>query len=196
MTSHLNRRSVLRGAVALGGAIAAGPVLWQQPGHAATRPSGVHLTYGADPRREMVVSWSTPGSVAKPRLLLGDTSGQLTQVVPVESTAAPGVDAVQHHARLTGLDPDGTYFYRAVHDGGTSDEFRFSTAHHAKGGGRPVRFTAFGDQGTYESRMDPVLRTVAGFDPDLHLHVGDLSYASDTGGIRAFEALWAEDEVR
>ncbi|WP_051399878.1 purple acid phosphatase family protein [Haloechinothrix halophila] len=193
MAGELNRRSVLRGAVALGGAVAGGPILWQRPGFAAMRPSGIHLTYGADPRREMVVSWSTAESVATPRLLLGDTQGGLSEVVDVESKPAPGVDAVQHHARLTNLDPGKTYFYRAAHDGGSSDELSFTTVGNQR---RPVRFTAFGDQGTYQNRMAPVVNTVASFDPDLHLHVGDLSYASDTGGIRAFEALWADDERR
>lgn len=193
----VGRRAFLRGAVVLGTAVAAGPVLWRQPGYAAAPPSGVHLTYGADPRREMVVSWSTPASVGNPRLLLGTERGSLTEVITVESKAAPGVDTVQHHARLTNLDPGDNYFYRAAHDGGGSAEFSFSTARNSRGAGaRPVRFTAFGDQGTYENRMAPVLNTITNFDPDLHLHVGDLSYASDTGGIRAFEALWANDGQR
>lgn len=185
MTANLSRRTVLRAAVAVGGAIAAGPVLWQQPGYASARPSGIHLTYGADPRREMVVSWSTPASVAQPRLLLGDAAGNLTQVFAAESTASPGVDTVQHHARLSGLDPAASYFYRAVHDGGSSDALSFTTA---GTGGKPVRFTAFGDQGTADGKIAPVLTTIADFRPDLHLHVGDLSYASLTGGLRALEA--------
>ncbi|MPY79412.1 MAG: phosphoesterase [Actinophytocola sp.] len=186
MTEQVSRRSVLRGAVVAGGAIAAGPVLWQQPGHAATRPSGIHLTYGADPRREMVVSWSTPSSVRHPGLLLGDTSGELTQMIPAESVPSPGLATVQHHVRLSGLDPAASYFYRAVHDGGTGDELRFTTA---GSGGKPVRFTAFGDHGTAAGKLAPVLATIADFRPDLHLHVGDLSYASNTGGLRAIESV-------
>ncbi len=182
MTERLSRRSALRGAVAVGGAIATGPILWQQPGYATTRPNGIHLTHGADPRREMVVSWSTPSSVRRPRLRLGDGSGALTEVIPAESVSSPGLATVQHHVRLSGLDPAASYFYRAVHDGGSSDEFRFTTAGEGQG---PVRFTAFGDHGTADGKMAPVLSTIAGFRPDLHLHVGDLSYASNTGGLRA-----------
>ncbi|MGH3521126.1 MAG: purple acid phosphatase family protein [Haloechinothrix sp.] len=187
MTGQLNRRSVLRGAVVLGGTLAAGPLLWRQPGHASVTPSGIHLTYGADPGREMVVSWSTPASVSNPRLLLGDHSGQLTEVVAVESKASPGLPTVQHHARVSDLDAGNSYFYRALHDGGSSGEFSFSTA--APGAGRPVRFTAFGDQGTADAKLAPALSAIAAFDPDLHLHVGDLSYASSTGGLRALEAV-------
>lgn len=190
MTVGSTRRSLLRGAVALGGAVTVGPVLWQQPGHASVSPGGIHLTYGADPLREMVVSWSTPGSVTDPRLLLGDTSGRLTEVVAVESKASPGVATVQHHARPAGLDPGTTYFYRAAHNGGNSEEFTFTTANTPTAGdGRTVRFTAFGDQGTVDNKITPVLSTIAGFRPDLHLHVGDLSYASSTGGVRALEAV-------
>lgn len=190
MTGQLNRRSVLRGAAALGGAAVAGPLLWRQPGFAATPPSGLHLTYGADAAREMVVSWSTPESVTRPRLLVGEASGQLSQVVAAESVPSPGLATVQHHARLTGLDPSTTYFYQAAHDGARSAQFDFSTAVPLNARrGRPVRFTAFGDQGTSGAKVGPVLRTIAGFDPDLHLHVGDLSYASGAGGLRASEAI-------
>lgn len=189
MKAEVKRRSLLRGAVALGGTVAAGPVLWPQPGYAATPPGGVHLTYGADPRREMVVSWSTPTSVQRPRLLLGAASGELTQVVAAQSTASPELETVQHHARISALDPGTRYFYRAVHDGGTSGEFTFTTAMPTSlNNGTPVRFTAFGDQGTSDGKMAPVLATIADFRPDLHLHVGDLSYASSTGGLRALEA--------
>jgi len=188
MSSVVSRRALLKGAVAAGGATVAGPVLWTQPGVAAIAPSGLHLTYGADPAREMVVSWSTPESVRNPRLLLGDATGQYGQAVAVESVSSPGLGTVQHHARLTGLAPGRSYFYRATHDGGASAEFDFSTAAPLTSkGGSPVRFTAFGDQGTKDGKVVPVNPVISRFDPDLHLHVGDLSYASNTGGLRASE---------
>ncbi|MPY76943.1 MAG: phosphoesterase [Actinophytocola sp.] len=185
MAHPLSRRSVLRGAVALGGAMTASPLLWRQPGYAATPPSGLHLTYGADPGQEMVVSWSTPESVSRPRLLLGDTAGDMSEVVPVESRPSPGLATVQHHARLSDLDPDTRYSYQAVHDGAASERFGFTTAHR----GRPVRFTAFGDQGTSDGKVGQVLDVIERFDPDLHLHVGDLSYASLSGGLRVSEQV-------
>lgn len=190
MSGLVDRRSALRGAVALGGAVVAGPMLWRRPGFAATPPSGVHVTYGADPAREMVVSWSTPETVASPRLLLGDTKGQLSEVVAVESRPSPGLDTVQHHARLTGLDPNTRYHYQAAHDGARSAEFTFATPGPGTArNGKPVRFTAFGDQGTKNGKVAPVLSVISDFDPDLHLHVGDLSYASNSGGLRASEAV-------
>lgn len=190
MANLVNRRSVLRGAVALGGAAAASPRLWRQPGYAATPPSGLHLTHGADPGREMVVSWSTPESVRRPRLLLRDPTGHLNDVVAVESRPSPGLATVQHHARLSGLDPNTTYTYQAVHDGAASERFAFTTVKPASArGGGPVRFTAFGDQGTSDGKVGPVLDVIERFDPDLHLHVGDLSYASSSGGLRATEQV-------
>ncbi|MFV2120619.1 purple acid phosphatase family protein [Streptomyces sp. Act-28] len=187
MSDALSRRSLFKGAAVVAGA-AAGPVLWARPGAAATPPSGLHLAYGADPGREMVVSWSTPASVRNPRLLLGDASGQYGQVVAVESVPSPGLATVQHHARLSGLTPNARYYYRASHDGGTGPEFDFTTAAPPSSrSGKPVRFTAFGDQGTSNGKVAPVLPVISRFGPDLHLHVGDLSYASNTGGLRASE---------
>jgi hypothetical protein len=87
------------------------------PGWAAAPPSGLHLSYGSDPGREMVVSWSTPASVRNPRLLFGSARGQYGTAVAVESVPSPGLGTVQHHARLTGLTPDSDYFYQAAHDG-------------------------------------------------------------------------------
>lgn len=189
MSDILSRRSLLKGAAVTAVATTAGPVLWTQPSAAATAPSGLHLAYGADPGREMVVSWSTPASVRNPRLLLGDASGQYGSVVSVDSVSSPGLGTVQHHARLTGLSPDTRYFYQAAHDGGASAEFAFTTvAPPASEQARSVRFTAFGDQGTKDGKVAPVLPVISRFDPDLHLHVGDLSYASNTGGLRASES--------
>jgi hypothetical protein len=97
---------------------------------------------------------------------------------------------VQHHARLSGLDPNTSCSYQAVHDGAASEQFSFTTARPATAGrGRPVRFTAFGDQGTSDGKVGPVLDVIARFDPDLHLHVGDLSYASLSGGLRVSEQV-------
>lgn len=190
MAGQISRRSVLRGAVALGGAFAAGPVLWQRPGYAATPPSGVHLTYGADPTAEMTASWSTEASVRNARLLLADATGQVSQVFAADSVASPGLQAVQHHVQLTGLDPATRYRYQVVHDGSQSAQFDFTTAV-PLGSGEPrtVKFTAFGDQGTSEGKIAPVLKAIEDFGPDLHLHVGDLSYASGSGGLRVSEQV-------
>src|SRR6266699_3207644 len=94
----LSRRAMLAGAGAgaagvtlLPGAAHAAPAavpgatLWSQPSHAcAPDVHGVHLQFGADASREVVVSWSTPQSVARPRVLLGRAGGDYGHTVPAE----------------------------------------------------------------------------------------------------------------
>src|SRR5690242_9979877 len=103
----VSRRQVVQGAL-LG---AAGPVLWVRPGLAATPATGTHLTFGADAAREVTVSWSTEGTVARPALELGTTTAYGT-LVGAETRPVRGTSTTYHHARLTGLIPATTYRYR------------------------------------------------------------------------------------
>jgi phosphodiesterase/alkaline phosphatase D-like protein len=124
------RRSFLRGAAAVGGAAALGPVLWQQPGWAqAALPGSPRLTFGNDPTTTMSVSWSTPAPVANPRLSFGPTdAGAVT--IAAESATVSGLKSVPtnyHHVRLSGLQPGTTYRYRLLHDGGVLDNQSFTT---------------------------------------------------------------------
>ena len=61
------RRNLLKGAAALGVAAIAGPVLWRQSAAlAATTPGRPQwIAFGADPRSEMYLSWSTGKSMGK-----------------------------------------------------------------------------------------------------------------------------------
>src|SRR5215468_2220604 len=75
-SKQISRRGLLTsaaaGAAVLPGTAVASPVLWTQPsGSGAPDVHGVHLQFGADASREVVVSWFTPQSVARPRVLLG-----------------------------------------------------------------------------------------------------------------------------
>src|SRR5262245_36207605 len=54
------------------------PLLWSQPDHiGAPEIHGLHLQFGADASREVVVSWFTPQSVARPRVFLGTAADGL-----------------------------------------------------------------------------------------------------------------------
>jgi phosphodiesterase/alkaline phosphatase D-like protein len=67
--STVSRRSFLGGVgVTAGGlVVASSPVFWQQAAKADVVPAQqVHLQFGADPAREVVVSWATPTSVSRP----------------------------------------------------------------------------------------------------------------------------------
>jgi 3',5'-cyclic AMP phosphodiesterase CpdA len=155
----LSRRAVL-GTVGAGAAGAAllptsafaspGVTLWSRPGPAgAPDVHGMHLQFGADASREVVVSWSTPQSVARPHVLLGRAGEEYGHSVPADTVmyrdAASKTEVFIHHARLHDLRPDTEYGYAAVHDGTTPTPGFFRTAPRGRA---PFTFTSFGDQGT------------------------------------------------
>jgi LPXTG-motif cell wall-anchored protein len=188
-----SRRRFLQGALALGGAAVAGPLLLRQSARAAgAPPAGAHLAFGNDPRHDMSVVWSTPGPVDHPRLSFGLADGSGT-VVAAETRAIPFnlldpalVDGSQYHqVRLTGLRPGTTYGYRLAHDGASSEVRPFTTAP-----ATPSRFTftAFGDQGASEAGA-AVTRQVALARPAFNLVAGDLCYANDVGTTTPLDLL-------
>ena len=162
----------------IGGALAgaAGLVLLRSPGAQAAPPVSPRVAYGPDAARSMRLSWATPGNIAGLVAEIGPTAA-LGRTLAVETRTAPGYGVRYHHALADGLLPATTYHYRLAHTGGASTG-TFRTA--------PItperfRFVAFGDQGTSAAAagVDNVVRSVA---PALVFVVGDLSYASTTGG--------------
>lgn len=172
----VSRRTFVRGALVGAGLVAAGPTLWKRPGYAAETPAARHLAFGADPRREMVVSWSTTGPVQNAVLDVG-LDGSYGQVIAAESRAVAETATVYHHARVPGLAPGTLYHYRARHDGGAAGDATFSTA---PDGDAPFTFTAFGDQGVSDGAKAVTAR-IAAIGPALHIHAGDLCYANNRG---------------
>lgn len=165
----VSRRALLRGATAGGAVLAAGvlappaqaqegpdrreagdrrtPDLWRRPAAAGAPPvEGLHLTFGADPSREMLASWATVDQVARPRVRWGTPDDGFGREVPAESRtyrdAQSGQQVTVHTARLTGLRPDARYVYAAVHDGADPDAGFFRTAPRGRA---PFVFTSFGD---------------------------------------------------
>jgi len=222
-SSGLSRRAVLgaagagaagaAGSVLLPGAASAspGPSLWIRPGAAgAPDVHGLHLQFGADASREVVVSWSTPTSVARPRVLFGTDDDGFGRTVSADTTtyrdAQSGTEVFIHHARLTGLRADTAYTYAALHEGTTPLPGFFRTAPRGRA---PLTFTSFGDQGTPTlgkqttpaGATSPIwvndnLGSPAGSDtvdgieriaPLFHLVNGDLCYANlSTDRIRTW----------
>lgn len=145
----VSRRSFIGGAgVTAGGLmVASGPVLWQQAARAGTvTAEQVHLTYGADPTREVVVSWVTPTSVSNPKVLVGTAAGGFGRTIEAETRtytdANNGIKTIAQHARIEGLHPATDYVYRVVSDGATQVSGAFRTA---PAGRVPFRFTSVGD---------------------------------------------------
>ena len=191
-----SRRSFLKGAAGGGALAAAGPTLWTRSftdSSAAGSPVGPQwIAFGPDPATEMHVSWSagaytTKANVPKPVVRWGLTGeyGRLTDassdLVPTPVNApARNVDLTAYqHALLTRLRPDTTYHYSVSNDGITwGPDTTFRTG---KAGVRDFRFCATGDEDTYTTSSQPVMRSIASYDPDFTIVAGDLSYASDDG---------------
>lgn len=159
---RLNRRTLLvgGGAALVGAGVGAGtvlawppgagPTLWTRPERGGAPPvRGLHLQFGADAAREVVVSWHTTEPVANPRVLLGTPTGGFGRTVAAETRtyrdAKSGTEVRVNHARIDGLTPDSDYIYAAVHDG-TDPEL--GTARTAPAGRHRLCFTSFGDQAT------------------------------------------------
>lgn len=111
--------------------------------------TGLHLQFGADACSEVVVSWHTTASVARPRVMFGSPDGGLGAVHDADTAtyrdAQSGTEVQIHHARLTGLDPNSDYIHAATHDGASPE---FGTVRTAPRGREPFTFTSFGDQAT------------------------------------------------
>jgi hypothetical protein len=171
----LSRRQFLGGALAGG----AGLLLLRTPGALAAPPVSPRVAYGPDAARSMRLAWATPGPVAGLTAEIGPTAA-LGQTIAVATRTAPGYGVRYHHALAEGLAPATTYHYRMAHAGGAvSGTFRTAPA-----SAEAFRFVAFGDQGD-SAAATAVDRVAAGFDPDVVFVVGDLSYASTTGGTDA-----------
>jgi hypothetical protein len=177
-----------------GAAVRRGPVLMSRPDSAgAPVADQLHLTFGADPARSMIATWSTPVLVRRPVLRLGTPAGGFGHTVPAEpklyTDAMTGQTVVTYHASLHGLHPDHEYVYEVLADGADPVGGRFRTA---PSGRAPFRFTSFGDQsipvavgsgaspGPHTPNAGYVVDAIAGLDrpPLFHLLNGDLCYAN------------------
>jgi hypothetical protein len=155
-------------------------MLWVPPAAAAVAPQGVHLAFGAKPRHRMAVSWSTPGSVRRPRLELG-TDRRYGLTVRADSRATKDLATVYHHVDLRHLEPGTRYYYRLSHAGGAPVTGSFRTAPATN---KRFRFAAFGDMGVNAAAAAHVA-LINTMKPDLSFVVGDLCYADSSGGTGA-----------
>lgn len=196
LQKRYSRRNFLRGAAGAGALAMAGPVFWHRSfadSSAAGSPTGPQwIAFGPDQATEMHISWSagayqTAANVPAPAVRWGLTPefGSIatasSELVPTPTNApAQNLDLTAYqHALLTRLEPDTTYHYSVSNDGRTwSPRTTFRTG---KSGVRDFRFCATGDEDTYTTSSEPVMESIASFDPDFTIVAGDLSYASDDG---------------
>jgi hypothetical protein len=188
------------------------PAIQISPGRAGAPPvQGLHLTFGADPSTQIVVSWITDGLVKRPRVLYGTLDHGLGSSAEAQTRTyvdgKSGRTVYVHHASLSRLTPNTDYIYLAAHDGTTPDSGSFRTAPRGRA---PLTFTSFGDQaapqvswaadGTVvtDNNSTPASKDiVAGIEqvaPLFHLLNGDLCYANrDVDRVRTWGNFFANN---
>jgi alkaline phosphatase D len=141
-------------------------------------PEQVHLTWGDDPARAVVVSWASPGRADRPRVRIGQ------RVIAAERAREEprgGTASWAYHALVDGLRPGATYGYAVTADNDANAADPFSATFTTAPEGRAAfRFTSLGDlaaPGTAWAGPDGQAAWAAGaveaFQPLFHLNNAD-----------------------
>jgi len=171
----------------------------RRAGAADGTPEQIHLTWGDDPTRSVVVSWASPGRALAPRVRIGQ------RVIPaVERGYAdpPGGEAGwTYHALVDGLRPGATYGYAVTADNDRNAADPFSATFRTAPEGRAAfRFTSFGDLTAPSaagagsagagsaSQSAYAVGAVETFQPLFHLLNGDLADADFATNLQASAA--------
>ena len=152
-------------------------------------PEQIHLTFGDDPRTEMVISWASLAQATNPRVLISSGHERKISVHAVQRTYTDGLNGeivCTYHARLRDLNPGTTYTYEITADNDSNAGQPFSsTFTTAPSGHAPFRFTSYGDLATPNTKWvlsSPqsqfAVAAVEQFQPLFHLLNGDLCYAN------------------
>ena len=188
------------------------PAFRPSPGSGGAPPvQGLHLTFGADPSRQMVVSWLTDSPVRTPRVTYGTLEHGLGSGADAHtrtySDGKSGRTVYVHHAELNRLAPGTDYIYLVSHDGATPDTGMFRTAPRGRA---PLTFTSFGDQsapqvtwaadgtvGLDQNSTPATKDIVTGIEqvaPLFHLLNGDLCYANlDVDRVRTWNNFFTNN---
>jgi hypothetical protein len=152
-----------------------------RPETAEGTPEQVHLTWGDDPARSVVVSWASAGQAIRPRVRIGQ---RVISAHPRSYTdKLSGEVSWTYHALVDGLRPGATYGYAvtADNDGNAADPFS-ATLTTAPDGRAAFRFTSFGDLARPDSawagshgQAAHAVGAVEAFQPLFHLLNGDLA---------------------
>ena len=170
------------------------------PAAADGTPEQVHLTFGADPARTVVVSFASQARAINPRVLL--TTPTLHREVPaIQRTYTDGIcgqTVFTYHATLTDLKPETLYAYVVTADNDRHRKQPFAAEFRTAPHGRAAfRWTSYGDLSTPVStwtlsspQSRYAVEAVERFQPLFHLLNGDLCYANLNPG--AMPAVWAD----
>jgi hypothetical protein len=154
-------------------------------------PEQVHLTWGNDPTRTVVVSWASPGQAERPRVRIGQRV--IAAAERAHAGTLSGTVTWTYHARVDGLRPGATYGYAVTADNDANAADPFSATFTTAPGGRAAfRFTSFGDLAALETAAagsyGPAAYAVGAvetFQPLFHLLNGDLAHAGPGQGALA-----------
>ncbi len=161
-------------------ATAAGPARAAARGRHETAdgtPEQIHLTWGDDPTRVVVVSWVSRGQAERPRVRIGQRV--ITAAERAYTDAPSGAVTWTYHARVDGLRPGATYGYAVTADNDVNATDPFSATFTTAPAGRAAfRFTSFGDLAAPgQERAAYAVGAVETFQPLFHLLNGDLADA-------------------
>lgn len=151
-------------------------------------PEQIHLTWGADPSRTVVVSWASPGPAVNPRVILEQPGSAATVVHAIPRRYTDGINGqtvFTYHATLEALAPQSKYHYSVTADNDRQPRPFAAVFHTAARGKVPFRWTSFGDLATPVSswvmsspQSRHAVEAVERFEPLFHLLNGDLCYAN------------------
>ena len=199
----MSRRQLLAaGTTGLIATAAVPPVAGQnrrRAGAADGTPEQIHLSWGDDPARSVVVSWSSPGQALAPRVRIGQ------RVIAAAERGHAAVRGGQvtwtYHALVDGLRPGATYGYAVTADNDRNAADPFSATFRTAPEGRAAfRFTSFGDLTAPSaagassagagsaSQSAYAVGAVETFQPLFHLLNGDLADADFASNLQASAA--------
>src|ERR1700733_1610525 len=117
----LSRREFFEGAGAAGVALATSPLA--RSNETATpadgTPEQIHLTWGADPSRTVVLSWASPAQAVNPRVIVQPPGAKPRVIHAVQRTYTDGLNGqtvFTYHATLDALTAHSSYRYSVTAD--------------------------------------------------------------------------------
>jgi hypothetical protein len=203
----VSRRRFLTGAGAASLAAAATPIAASRTAQAqvAATPDGtpeqIHLTWGKDPTRSVVISWASAAQAVNPRVHLGHDAHFGRTIHAVQKTYTDGLNGqtvFTYHAHIDDLSPDSLHSYTVTADNDSNAAHPFAATFRTAPCGRaPFRWTSFGDLATPVTawvlsygQSKFAVQAVEQFQPLFHLLNGDLCYANLNPTVQP--AVWAD----
>jgi hypothetical protein len=206
LTKPFSRRNFITGTSAAGLAAAAAPFAVSRAATAAPAtpdgtPEQIHLTWGKDPARSVVVSWASAAQATNPRVHLGHDEHFGRTIPAVQKTYTDGLNGqtvFTYHAHLEDLSPDSLHHYSVTADNDSHAAQPFAATFRTAPCGRaPFRFTSFGDLATPVTawvlsygQSAFAVQAVEQFQPLFHLLNGDLCYANLNPTVQP--TVWAD----